>query len=620
MRGLGVVPVLAAWAVMVTGCGRGGGGGGDDGGDAVAVADGMGPEAVDAFDDLAAGEVDGAGPQQDVCVPSCEGLECGDDGCGGVCGTCPGAQDECVEGQCACKPACTDTFCGDDGCGGSCGSCGPDLACDNGQCVCQPSCDGKVCGSDGCYGSCGECTGAQEECVEGACVCQPACTGKVCGEDGCGAMCGACGGAQDACVDGQCVCQPACTGKVCGDDGCGSVCGECADGDVCFDGACCTPQCQGKECGPDGCGGVCGLCPGAQDVCQQGQCVCVPDCAGKVCGPDGCGGACGLCQPGDECFLGECCTPDCTGKTCGDNLCGGFCGNGAFPTQGCPAFQDCDAGGQACALYPPPDTCAGKQCGADGLGGSCGTCPCMDCLPAATKCEGFQCIVPGALECYEIFDCFETCQSGDSPCYKACKAEGSVEAQAQYDAWFGCLTKEGFYQCPEDDKECQDAAIKQCMTPYYDCFHGDESCSALYVCLNGCFGDTTCASACFTAASIEALKTWDAYIACLDTNGYYDCLDPGCQAAAMDACKPSLLECTNGSLSCKEVFGCIKGCDPFAWQCPSGCLWQGTVEVQTAFKAVGDCVNASCFPATAQCEAEVLLTVCADVYQECLDL
>lgn len=34
---------------------------------------------------------------EDACVASCEGLECGDDGCGGSCGECAGA---CVEGLC----------------------------------------------------------------------------------------------------------------------------------------------------------------------------------------------------------------------------------------------------------------------------------------------------------------------------------------------------------------------------------------------------------------------------------------------------------------------------------------------------------------------------------------
>jgi hypothetical protein len=56
-----------------------------------------------------------------------------------------------------CLPLCEQKSCGDDGCGGSCGSCAENEACAEGQCLCVPSCAGKTCGDDGCGGSCGEC-------------------------------------------------------------------------------------------------------------------------------------------------------------------------------------------------------------------------------------------------------------------------------------------------------------------------------------------------------------------------------------------------------------------------------------------------------------------------------
>jgi len=40
-----------------------------------------------------------------VCQPECDGKECGDDGCGGTCGSCAG-QDACVGGLCVCQAAC----------------------------------------------------------------------------------------------------------------------------------------------------------------------------------------------------------------------------------------------------------------------------------------------------------------------------------------------------------------------------------------------------------------------------------------------------------------------------------------------------------------------------------
>ncbi|MBM4354817.1 MAG: hypothetical protein FJ109_13690, partial [Deltaproteobacteria bacterium] len=94
------------------------------------------------------------------CVPSCEGKGCGDDGCGGTCGTCSEGE-ECKEGVCIapCVPDCTDKQCGDDGCEGSCGSCPDEEECKDGQCepVCKPFCLNKECGPDGCDGVCGEC-------------------------------------------------------------------------------------------------------------------------------------------------------------------------------------------------------------------------------------------------------------------------------------------------------------------------------------------------------------------------------------------------------------------------------------------------------------------------------
>jgi MYXO-CTERM domain-containing protein len=58
---------------------------------------------------------------------------------------------------------CANRACGDDGCGGSCGTCATGKTCTAGQCVvpssCAPSCAGKTCGDDGCGGSCGACSG-----------------------------------------------------------------------------------------------------------------------------------------------------------------------------------------------------------------------------------------------------------------------------------------------------------------------------------------------------------------------------------------------------------------------------------------------------------------------------
>src|SRR5688572_24047122 len=64
-----------------------------------------------------------------------------------------------------CLPSCGTRVCGDDGCGGSCGTCRGTLVCNTreGRCsnTCTPDCSGRTCGDDGCGGSCGACPGGE---------------------------------------------------------------------------------------------------------------------------------------------------------------------------------------------------------------------------------------------------------------------------------------------------------------------------------------------------------------------------------------------------------------------------------------------------------------------------
>ncbi len=105
-----------------------------------------------------------------------------------------GVGESCVAGQCVpgCTPQCSGKECGDDGCGGSCGTCGPGQMCVAGQCKvdCTPQCAGKECGDNGCGGVCGVCAPG-DSCVGGQCMsgCVPDCKGKQCGDDGCGGLC-----------------------------------------------------------------------------------------------------------------------------------------------------------------------------------------------------------------------------------------------------------------------------------------------------------------------------------------------------------------------------------------------------------------------------------------------
>jgi hypothetical protein len=89
------------------------------------------------------------GPSPDpACVPDCSRSECGDDGCGGHCGTCDPTLAECVEGLCLYQS----------GVQSEC-SCGPTSASD-GELVAEPSCASGVaqaflCEDSGFYIECG---------------------------------------------------------------------------------------------------------------------------------------------------------------------------------------------------------------------------------------------------------------------------------------------------------------------------------------------------------------------------------------------------------------------------------------------------------------------------------
>lgn len=125
---------------------------------------------------------------------------CGIDG--GACFSCDPVIEQCdpVHG-CECAPQCEGRECGEDGCGGSCGSCAEGQSCKEGKCQegCIPNCDCKNAGApSGCGAPCSGNT------------CQGCCTGQICHQGVTNLFCGKSGVCDtctesEACVDGYCI-------------------------------------------------------------------------------------------------------------------------------------------------------------------------------------------------------------------------------------------------------------------------------------------------------------------------------------------------------------------------------------------------------------------------------
>ncbi len=189
-------------------------------------------------------------------------------------GTPCGGGEFCVNGFCGCEPDCSNRECGDDGCGGSCGTCVqaecigsvwyPATQCYNGQCFGD---DPVQCAGPSCVlASCDPDTGCSTQIRTGFCLIGDTCYADQ--EHDPLNFCHWCRAAQaprdwidfgGACNDGN----------------------ECTQGDTCMQGACVGGTnagiCGSRECGSDGCGGTCGTC-GSYAVCNEINGTCVDRC------------------------------------------------------------------------------------------------------------------------------------------------------------------------------------------------------------------------------------------------------------------------------------------------------------------------------------------------------
>ncbi|MEC8023759.1 MAG: agmatine deiminase family protein [Myxococcota bacterium] len=489
----------------------------------------------------------------------------------------------------ACVPNCTNAICGDDGCGGSCGTCDSGQSCNAGQCVCVPACDGKVCGSDGCGGSCGDCTDGTSCNAVGQCVgqCVPACEGKACGADGCGGSCGTCAPEQSCNATGQCEAPTGC-GEVTYEGFCtGSVLTWCNED---------NDELQTYDCSQLGdvtCAAIPGSDPPSYD-CIQGA-TCTPACDGKVCGSDGCGGSCGVCGDGATCEAGQCITAEdsCGGLTfqgCCDDTILTWCENSEIQTLNCQntgcgwnsagSYYDCNqtADGppefpKACGDDACEPNCDGKICGSDGCGGSCGVCT------GGETCEAGQCVDPCGGVPYEG-QCTGTaltyCESSEL-------ISGDCSAQ---NACCGWDADNAFYTCVP------------CGTCQDECETGSNGCSALgthaWICNNA--GEcntrtyTECTNGCDTATGACSATT------CEPSCDSKECGDDGCGG--------SCGSCAAGS-SCNASGVCVEACSP---SCDGkNCGDDGCGGSCGTCSAGESCVEGQCAPTACEpkCEGKV---------------
>lgn len=309
-------------------------------------------------------ETPAGGPSEKVCRPTCSAdAVCGPNAlCDGATSTCQcksddackvyGARATCGPAGCSCVPDCAGRECGDDGCGGTCGSCDPAYTCSSGSCA-------GSCGTDEPYVVCdgGSRCPPHSTCQPGnKCACDPGFASETCE----GERCSNCNW-EWTCA----VCTPRCDGRQCGDDGCGGTCGTCGDGYDCDSRGQCTGSCGGStpyvSCGGGSycpprstceTGGYCRCQPGySPQKCDGtpcsncswewtcGQSACQPDCSGRQCGDDGCGGSCGKCGSGMECQLGRCVS------TGGGDDCPGGCPNGYICVNGIGCLEQCTRDG-----------------------------------------------------------------------------------------------------------------------------------------------------------------------------------------------------------------------------------------------------------------------------------
>ena len=395
----------------------------------------------------------------DACVPDCEDKECGDDGCGGSCGTC-GDDDPCNGNE-----LCEDGICAydsppdcDDGNPCTTDSCVENQGCENTPLgdKTEPACDdGNPCTENVCIS--GECKNPLkdlEELVVKDCLCdndeacEPLEDDNLCNGT---LVCDTEADIPTCVVDEETVvtCSlpeevaPECNTPVCvpatGDCGVGyinedGICDDgdaCTQGDKCDQGACNsngTVTCDDSNgCTDDTCEPLSGcVFSSNEDMCDDGE-----DCTWQdQCSEGMCAGIPYLCDAPGQCEIAE-------GAVCNGD---GMCTYSSAPMDGLPCDDE-----SACNVG---EACADGAC----VGGEDLDCddenPCTDdsCLPAS-----------GCVHVYNTEPCSDNdlCTTGDHCNNGNCVTTGIVDCEADEYCEAGiCLSLCGNGLCIDPGEDC----------------------------------------------------------------------------------------------------------------------------------------------------------------------
>ncbi|MFT7580797.1 MAG: hypothetical protein ACI9MR_002471 [Myxococcota bacterium] len=238
---------------------------------------------------------------------------------------------------------------------------------------------------------------------------------------------------------------------------------------------------------------------------------------------------------------------------CGSN---GLCNNTVCQTADCEASYDClidcgsDGGCQNGCFDTATDAAESQLNALFGCLEQCGnlqgdaytTCANQTCGGEISACFP---VGTGLQTCSEVYSCLIDCPADDQSCPQACFAQGTAQAQSQYDALQTCLND----QCGTLEGDAfQTCAQNQCGNPIDTCFPsqtGNASCEGMTDCINACPADSsTCGQTCFDTGTSTAQSQYNAIFACVEANcpdaagaDFQACLGGPC-ATQLSTCFP----------------------------------------------------------------------------------